>query len=68
MAHRGRGAYITDLVLGLLDPLEFRCVCHHAEALALVLLELLLVAHLETGEGLVKPGGAERDPACGHLS
>lgn len=36
--------YIT--VLGLLDSLERGCVCHHAEALAFVLLELLLVAHL----------------------
>lgn len=44
--HGGRDAYITDLVLGLLDSLEFRCVCHYAEAFALVLLKLLLVAHL----------------------
>lgn len=42
-----REAYVTDLVLGLLDPLEFGCVCHHTEAFALVLLKLLLVTHLE---------------------
>lgn len=38
--------YVTDLVLGLLDSLELGRVCHHAEAFALVLLKLLLVAHL----------------------
>ena len=42
-----RGAYVADLILGLLDSLEFRRVRHHAEAFALVLLKLLLVAHLE---------------------
>ena len=53
---RGAGEpYVTDLVLGLLDSLELGCVCHHAEAFALVLLKLLLVAYLEDqggGEGL----------------
>lgn len=43
-------AHIADLVLGLLDPLEFGRICHHAEASALVLLKLLLVAHLGTRE------------------
>ena len=38
--------YVADLILGLLDSLEFRRVRHHAEAFALVLLKLLLVAHL----------------------
>lgn len=64
--HRGRGAHITDLVLGLLDSLEFGRVCHHAEAFALVLLKLLLVAHLEDPakrEPRVKFGEAERVPA-----
>ena len=60
--HQGQGStrgagepYVTDLVLGLLDSLELGCVCHHAEAFALVLLKLLLVAYLEdqgVGEGL----------------
>lgn len=63
--HGGRDAYITDLVLGLLDSLEFRCVCHYAEAFALVLLKLLLVAHLEDRsrrKTKVKPWGGERGP------
>lgn len=42
-----RGTYVADLVLGLLDSLEFGRVRHHAEAFALVLLKLLLIAHLE---------------------
>lgn len=57
----GRGAYVTDLVLGLLDSLEFRCICHHTEAFALVLLKLLLVAHLEDQ-------GGERDSSEGRGS
>lgn len=63
--HGGREAYITDLVLGLLDSLEFRGVCHYAEAFALVLLKLLLVAHLEDQsrrKTRVKPWGEERGP------
>lgn len=44
---QGAKAYVTDLVLGLLDSLELRGVCHHAEASAFILLKLLLVAHLQ---------------------
>ena len=64
---RGRGAYVTDLVLGLLDSLELRCVCHHAEAFALVLLKLLLVAHLEdpVGRGTGVKSGAQTSPGLG---
>lgn len=60
----GRGTYVTDLVLGLLDSLELGRVRHHAEALAFVLLELLLVAHLEdrAGEGLASRQGRQREP------
>lgn len=65
-APRGQGAYVTDLILGLLDSLEFRCVCHHTEASALVLLKLLLIAHLgDRGRGTgVKTAAMsqERDP------
>lgn len=49
MPQGGAGAHVTDLVLGLLDSLELGRVCHHAEAFALVLLKLLLVAHLQDG-------------------
>lgn len=40
-------AYITDLVLRLLESLHLRCVHHHAETFALVLLKVLLVESLK---------------------
>lgn len=44
---RGQGAtHVADLILSLFDPLQLGGVGHHAEAFALVLLELLLVADL----------------------
>lgn len=62
--HGDQGSYITDLVLGLLDSLEFGCVCHHAEAFALVLLKLFLIAHLENqgGDRLESSQGEQRGP------
>jgi hypothetical protein len=49
------------LVLGLLDSLQFGCVCHHAEAFALVLLKLLLVAHLGAKREEERLGSADED-------
>lgn len=57
----GVGSHIADLVLGLLDSLQLRRVRHHAEAFALILLKLLLVAHLEAKRKERAWGQVERE-------